>query len=838
VISRISVSLKLLLIFGLDMVTVVFLGYSLAEEKYLAIDFARKEVVGTAYVAEARDTFTVMIGYAQAVRRGDRAAVDTARRSLDGRLTAMAQADAAFGAGLDSAELAVEMEGQGRVLLAAGPEELERALTRSIATTRALVSRIGDQSNLILDPDLDSYYAMSLTILRFPELADLLSQAATHIHMVGQQGSISASQRVDLLILEGRLINAIKDVRNDLSAGYRGNADGSLSEALEPGFGRLLPAFDTLMAELRATVLAPQAHGVDTRNLEERLSGTLTAAHAAWIDTTVELDRLLKKRIDGLFERMFQHFAYAAALLAVILFLVLLVARRIDQPIRHLAEVAEQVRQTNDYSLRAKVKARDEIGRLAEAFNTMLERLHDENLREQELAARARAAEAQRDLIEAIPTPLMVTHQVDGALLHVNHPAAALLGLEADAEGVLPQGHDLLDGADRERLLATLDREGAVNEFEARVSPRGGTTFWALVSARFLSYQGEPALLTTITPIQELKTAQDQLVQSEKMAALGQLVAGIAHEINTPLGAIKSSIGSIVRNLSDTMDSLPRIVRLLPEEDDRLFKDLLARAAAGDKTLSTREAREARKALTQELERMAVPDARHVGSALVDMGITGAVEPFRELFANPHRTLMLDTALKLSQMETGARNISMATDRAAKIVFALKNFARFDHRDEKVEASLRDGLETVITLYHNQIKQGVELIREYQDVPSFPCYPDELNQVWTNLIHNGIQAMDHKGTLIVRLYRRDGCAVVAIADTGKGIPPEVRDKIFQPFFTTKPAGEGSGLGLDIVRKIIDRHGGRIEVDSEVGAGTTFSVVLPLQTAPIAQGVPA
>ena len=141
---------------------------------------------------------------------------------------------------------------------------------------------------------------------------------------------------------------------------------------------------------------------------------------------------------------------------------------------------------------------------------------------------------------------------------------------------------------------------------------------------------------------------------------------------------------------------------------------------------------------------------------------------------------------------------------------------------------MQEGLETVLTLYNNQIKQSVELIKEYADLPPIRCYPDELNQVWTNILHNALQAMDYKGTLIVTISQQDNNAVVAITDSGQGIPSEIKEQIFTPFFTTKAAGEGSGLGLDIVKKIIDKHDGKIEVDSQVEKGTTFSVWLPLE----------
>jgi signal transduction histidine kinase len=166
-------------------------------------------------------------------------------------------------------------------------------------------------------------------------------------------------------------------------------------------------------------------------------------------------------------------------------------------------------------------------------------------------------------------------------------------------------------------------------------------------------------------------------------------------------------------------------------------------------------------------------------------------------------------------------------DRVAKIIFALKSFSRFGGVQVWTAADLAEGLETVLTIYQNQIKHGTELVRRYEDLPRVRCLPDELNQVWTNLVHNALQAMDHKGTLTVGLRREGSDVLVSVSDTGCGIPEDIRARIFDAFFTTKPAGEGTGLGLDIVRKIIDKHHGRIDVESEVGVGSTFTVRLPI-----------
>ncbi len=125
------------------------------------------------------------------------------------------------------------------------------------------------------------------------------------------------------------------------------------------------------------------------------------------------------------------------------------------------------------------------------------------------------------------------------------------------------------------------------------------------------------------------------------------------------------------------------------------------------------------------------------------------------------------------------------------------------------------------------MKKGVEIIKIYDDIPKILCFPGELNQVWTNLISNAAYAMDYKGILEIKLEKLNAMVSVKIKDSGKGIPAEIADKIFDPFFTSKPEGEGTGLGLDIVKKIIDKHNGSINFESKTGEGTEFTVTLPV-----------
>jgi len=327
--------------------------------------------------------------------------------------------------------------------------------------------------------------------------------------------------------------------------------------------------------------------------------------------------------------------------------------------------------------------------------------------------------------------------------------------------------------------------------------------------------------------IEELTQTRQELIQSEKMAALGQLVAGIAHEVNTPLGAIRSSAETLTNNLKQTLAQFPKLFEVLTMAQQKTFFDLLEHSLQNKVILTVKEKRAAKKTLIAELKQCGIANPRAFTDTFISLGIYAVVEQYLPLLQDVNSEFVFEIAYKLSTLTRSTENITMAVERASKVIFALKTFARYDQGGEKTRASLQEGLETVLTLYHNQIKQGIELIKEYTDLPPIQCYPDELNQVWTNILHNALQAMDYKGTLKVAISQQDNYAIVAITDSGQGIPYEIKEQIFTPFFTTKAAGEGSGLGLDIVKKIVDKHDGKIEVDSQVGKGTTFSVWLPV-----------
>jgi len=272
---------------------------------------------------------------------------------------------------------------------------------------------------------------------------------------------------------------------------------------------------------------------------------------------------------------------------------------------------------------------------------------------------------------------------------------------------------------------------------------------------------------------EKLKSNQNQLVQSEKMASIGQLAAGVAHEINNPVGFITSNLGT----LSEYVD---------------IFSKLLDSYNALDQAITNREPDVVNK-LRKEINSFKEEE---------DLGF-----------------IRDDVATLLDESKDGAIRVK-------EIVQNLKSFARLDE-DEYKEANINDGIEATLKIVWNELKYKCEVVEELGDIPDIMCNPGQLNQVFMNLLVNASHAIEERGAITITTSLVGTDIVVLIKDTGKGIEPEHINKLFDPFFTTKPAGVGTGLGLSISHGIISDHGGAIEVMSELGQGTEFKVLLPV-----------
>lgn len=277
----------------------------------------------------------------------------------------------------------------------------------------------------------------------------------------------------------------------------------------------------------------------------------------------------------------------------------------------------------------------------------------------------------------------------------------------------------------------------------------------------------------------QLKASQAQLVQSEKMASLGQMVAGVAHEINTPLG--------YVRNNVEMMQGVFGQLREVLADHDRLL-DLMA-AESPDED-----------AIHQQLVK--------ASSASAELRDSGTLDDTEALF----------------------KDTLFGADQIKELVVNLRNFSRLDQA-KVAEVNLNESLDQTLVIARNVLKNKVEILRRYGEIPAVACSPSQINQVFLNLITNAAQAIEHDDGRLLLKTESDGEYVhVSVQDNGRGIPQEHLQKIFDPFFTTKPVGQGTGLGLSICYQIVQAHGGKLRVASIPGKGSRFVVSLPLAAA--------
>jgi len=322
--------------------------------------------------------------------------------------------------------------------------------------------------------------------------------------------------------------------------------------------------------------------------------------------------------------------------------------------------------------------------------------------------------------------------------------------------------------------------------------------------------------------------------QREKMMALGQLSAGLAHELNNPAAAGQRATDYLRKAVKDFRHANVKLAKLnLDIESRRYLIELeaeLAENAGPLIALDSLDRSDREENLAGWMEHHGVKDAWILAPDLVDAGCTQ--QTLEQVAARLPKEYL---GVALSRL-TASLNINRLVDeiensvkKISELVHAVKDYSYMDQMPEQ-EVDIHDGIDTTLIMLKHRLKNGVEVVREYdRNIPRMTVRGRELNQVWTNLITNAIDAMHGKGELRIVTKCSDGKVLVEVADTGSGIPPEIKDRIFEPFFTTKDVNEGTGLGLDIAARVVRNHGGDIKVTSQPGH-TVFGVSLPLRCA--------
>lgn len=738
--QHIKVSTKFYVIALVFSAPLVLLGYLFVEQSLKDIRFAERERAGTSYLSRAWPLFQAAIADRTPTAEESERLSSAADRH-DG-LMATAEARRRF---LDAPA------GQARI--EAGQD---------------FIQKIADGSWLTLDPDLDSYYVMDATTIKFPEvmvavraLIDAADRRSPSRADAGGEGS-------GMSLAADRLLRSVRALRGSVQSAADGNPDGTVRAALATPLQGVLADVDRLArAVSSARPPAPAASVQAGRAAQVDLD-------ALWQTSRDELDRLLRSRLDALKRGLEIDLSLAGALVLVVLVLMAAISHSIARRLNEIAATMDDMRAGHLERVVPNLGGRDEIGAIARTLEVFRERLISLRAFEGDLIAQEARTAAElsfRDILDVSPIGVVIVTRA-GDPLYCNASFAEILG--TDRAEVAHRNIGTI-WPDRAKLMDRLQRNEKVRDLEVGLQRSDGQTATCLLSGEPIQYDGEAAALRWVYDITErkrseaeMRQAQSRLVQTEKLASLGQLTAGIAHEIKNPL--------NFVTNFADLSTDL------LTELRDKLIGLAMADEVRTD---------------VEEL------------TAMIGQNLDKVVQHGKRADS------IIKNMLLHSREGSGERR---SADFNATVREAL-NLAYHGARAEK------PGFNVTLDTAFDAAVGEVDM------------YPQEFTRVLLNLISNGFYAVDKRRssagepgfepTVRVATCGHPDRVEVRVSDNGTGIPDEVKAKMFTPFFTTKPPGEGTGLGLSLSHDIVvKQHGGTIDLRSESGVGTEFTVTLP------------
>ena len=662
-----------------------------------AIDFGQKERLGLEYnepvkellfhVAEHRQAALIYFEGGESEKNVAKKLLQELQSKIEIDITAIDNVDNRLGDILEGkekwAEIRTLWKATKESLWKSSPEKSYADHSQVIDKIVLLLAHIGDISNLVLDPDIDSYYMMDGVIFRIPLLVEKISEARDLGQRVALGKELSSEQLAELIfVLPGIVETTFEGIKLGVSKAYdfKNIYNGpKVKDIINHEYDASVGAIRAFLAQTKPIRTVALDSTFNPKQYVEAGNVALAAMRKLYAAEAKALDQLLIARVDAFtFQKRLMQVGVPLVWVLVI-YLLVGFYRSVMKTVSSLDEISKKLVK-GDTEERVVLEAKDELASVGESFNTIGQALVQRN---KELE------ENKKKLEESL------------------------------------------------RLLEESYKK--LEESNARIQEQ-----------------------------------QAQLIQSEKMASLGQMVAGIAHEVNTPLGFVRNNIEVLDKNLRRLLDVLER------------YRDLRDSLVNGH---------------LDELEAKLV----------------GIIEASKKI----------DSASFSEKIQALIAESLDGIDRIQQLVLDLKNFSRLDEAAFK-ETDLNQGLESTLKIANNIVKYKAEVIKDFAPELTAECYPARINQVFLNIITNAAQAIEGQGKIWIKTYKENGTAVIKIRDNGKGIPQENLKKIFEPFFTTKDVGQGTGLGLYIVYKIIEQHKGTITVQSEVGKGTEFTIKLPIK----------
>jgi len=674
------------------------------------------------------------------------------------------------------------------------PDESFTAHTLLIDRLLQFESAISDEYALILDSQADSYCLIDVAVNKLPHIIEHLGQFRANglSNLLNRRVTEQERMRMNAISHELDEMLMALDVNFMKVARY----NPALEDMLRAAHGDIADSAEQITGLVKSDILT----GRFTVSPEDYYAMASVAIDSSYLQFHESLlsatETLLKERIAQAESRLYATIGAASLLLMIVTYFAIGIYYSIIGSVRSLAHSAHAF-SAGDMHQRVHLDTRDELGEIGDSFNKMAEgfsvmlaarKQAEEDMRRSEMKFRA--------IYESSSDGIMLLDE--NGFLDCNDATLRVFGCATRDDLIgrhpsqfspptQPGGQDSASLSSEH--IATAFKNGN-HWFEWMHCRLDGAEFPASVLLTSMELDGRRVLQATVRDIttrkkaeeglrksneelaainRQLEEAQSQLLQSEKMASIGQLAAGVAHEINNPIGYVYSNLGTLEKYMQDAIAMLE-----MYEYVEKLMTDDVARTRL--------------KAAREKL----------------DIGF-----------------LKEDLAALMSESRDGITRVK-------KIVQNLKDFSHIDTTDEWHFADLHHGMESTLNIVHNEIKYKANIVREYGDLPEIECMSSQLNQVFMNLLVNAAHAIEERGTITLRSGRQEEEVWVEIADTGKGIAPEHLKKIFDPFFTTKPIGKGTGLGLSLSYGIVQKHHGRIEVQSEPGKGTTFRVWLPVR----------